>query len=310
MPALSALPQFICPICQSPLIMGTSVWQCTASNQLNLPPRHHSFDVAKQRYINLLPVQQKKSKQPGDSEASVLARQRFLQAGFYKNFADTLLDFCQRNLQDITHLQISDLQAINWLDIGCGEGYYTEQFLNLNPTTLIAMDISKPAILATTKRLKAHATTQSQIIPLVATASQMPLADSSVTVISSIFSPILPEEFSRLLSDGGYVFIAKPAAHHLIELRQALFDTVIEHDSDKFIEQMADKFSLINSDIVTNNIVVNAENLADLLTMTPYSYRAKPEKRQALLTQVAHQGEMAITVAFVVYGFRKLNLEN
>ena len=303
MPALSALPQFICPICQSPLIMGTSVWQCTAHNPLNSPPRYHSFDVAKQRYINLLPVQQKKSKQPGDSEASVLARQRFLQAGFYKNFADTLLDFCQRNLQ--VHL---DSQAINWLDIGCGEGYYTEQFLNLNPTTLIAMDISKPAILATTKRLKAHATTQSQIIPLVATASQMPLADSSVTVISSIFSPILPEEFSRLLSDGGYVFIAKPAPNHLIELRQALFDTVIEHDSDKFIEQMADKFSLMNSEIVTNNIVVNAENLGDLLTMTPYSYRAKPEKRQALLTQVTHQGEMAITVAFVVYGFRKLSL--
>ena len=38
----------------------------------------HTFDIARQGYVNLLPVQHKRSKQPGDSKAMVLARTAFL----------------------------------------------------------------------------------------------------------------------------------------------------------------------------------------------------------------------------------------
>ena len=70
---------FRCPICQSPLKVGEKVWQCTGENAQQ---RQHGFDVAKQGYVNLLPVQNKHSKNPGDSDESIMARRRFLQAGF------------------------------------------------------------------------------------------------------------------------------------------------------------------------------------------------------------------------------------
>ena len=43
----------------------------------------HVFDVARQGYVNLLPVQHKRSKHPGDSKEMVLARTRFLNLGNY-----------------------------------------------------------------------------------------------------------------------------------------------------------------------------------------------------------------------------------
>ena len=102
---------FRCPICQSPLKVGEKVWQCTGENPQQ---RQHDFDVAKQGYVNLLPVQNKHSKNPGDSDESIMARRRFLQAGFYQSLQDGLYDFCKGLL--------SSQPSVNWLDIGCGEG--------------------------------------------------------------------------------------------------------------------------------------------------------------------------------------------
>lgn len=285
-------PPFICPICQSPLSRGDKTWVCATTGLENA--KSHSFDVAKQGYINLLPVQFKKSKNPGDSEQSIAARQRFLQQSYYEVLANGLVEFAT------SQLSVNDERV--WLDVGCGEGYYTEQFLSLQPKQLIAMDISKPAVQATAKRLKNTAT---PITCMVATASQIPLANGSVDVISSVFSPILPEEFSRLLTDDGAVLIAKPLPYHLIQLRQGLFDTVQEHDSDKFIEQMAGKFELKNQQDIQAEITVDSEALADVMTMTPYAYRASPTKREALLEQCKQVGEMNLSVAFVLYWFVK-----
>ena len=50
----------------------------------------HCFDQAKQGYWNLLQPQDKKSKNPGDSEDAVLARHRWLQYGHAKSLIETL----------------------------------------------------------------------------------------------------------------------------------------------------------------------------------------------------------------------------
>lgn len=287
-------PNFICPICQSLLIIGEKTWQCTAENP---DQRTHTFDVAKQGYVNLLPVQHKKSKNPGDSEASIQARQRFLASGFYQPLREKIVAMAKDRLSN----------NATWLDIGCGEGFYTQGLASLNPANLIALDISKPAVMATAKALKSLKSTfpSTQAFTMVASASQVPMVDKSVDVISSIFSPILPQEFSRLVQQNGKVIIAKPAEKHLFELRQGLFDEVLPHDSDKFIDELSPFFTLKQQQKIGYDIQVTAEQLADLLTMTPYSYRAKAEKRQALLANVAQAGAMSLTVDFVIYVFKK-----
>ena len=98
------MPNPICPLCGQTLATGTSPWRC---------PNGHCFDVARQGYVNLLPVQQKHARHPGDTPAQVAARKRFLDAGFYAPIRDTALALLQPHLPPRPSL----------LDAGCGEGY-------------------------------------------------------------------------------------------------------------------------------------------------------------------------------------------
>lgn len=154
-------PMFTCPICQSPLTIANKTWYCDGS--LNPKATKHPFDVARQGYVNLLPVQSKKSKNPGDSQDSILARKRFLQAGFYQplqsKIADTVADKVANTIhayqQSSPNAQTAKASECNWLDIGCGEGYYSQKLANIKGIqTLIAIDISKPAVTELAKSAK------------------------------------------------------------------------------------------------------------------------------------------------------------
>ena len=309
---------FICPLCQSPLQPALDTWRCDGS----LNPKHtnHPFDVARQGYVNLLPVQQKNSKAPGDSQMSIDARKRFLNAGYYQPLqaliCQKMTELLAQNALGAQPIAKSNNKPITWLDIGCGEGYYTQAIAKIGMDILLAADISKPAVVELAKASKAACSLWYQqdkddcgkmaaIYPLVTSAANLPLQAHSVTGISSIFSPILPEAFNQVLSDEGYLIIAKPDIGHLATMRDALFDDVREHDSDKFLHELAPYFALMNTYHVSTEMTLSVDSLADLMTMTPYAYRARSEKRQALLAKVAT--ETFITEAkFVVYVLQKI----
>jgi len=307
---------FICPLCQSPLQPADHTWRCDGS--LNPKQTTHPFDVARQGYINLLPVQQKKSKAPGDSQQSIEARKRFLNAGHYQPLNDLI---CQKMTALLMAKKASLKQKnkpINWLDIGCGEGYYTQAMAQTGMDMLIAADISKPAVVELARTSKAlgrlwyqgaeeakeDGTYAAAIYPLVTSAAHLPLRAHSIDGISSIFSPILLEAFNEVLSDEGYLIIAKPDIGHLATMREALFDDVREHDSDKFLDELAPYFQLLETHHVSSKLSLAAEALADLMTMTPYAYRARSEKRQRLLAEGAVQ-PFATEAKFVVYVLQK-----
>ncbi len=323
---------FICPICQSPLVPAADTWRCDGS--LNPKLTAHTFDVARQGYVNLLPVQQKKTKMPGDSPESIAARQRFLAASYYAPLQTLICAQIAKLLEGHTDKHENDKdnssQPVRWLDVGCGEGYYTQAMTMLGMDTLIAADISKPAVVKLAKVSKAAGqlwyqkgysdnadnasnadTTQKQsadtsavMYPLVASAANLPLQPQSVTGISSIFSPILPEAFATVLQDNGYLVIAKPDVGHLTSIRQALFDNVREHDSDKFLTELVPFFDLLETHKVSTELSLSEQALADLLTMTPYAYRAQPDKRRALLAKAA-AASFNTEARFVVYILKK-----
>ena len=309
---------FICPLCQSPLQPAADTWRCDGS--LHPKQTTHPFDVARQGYVNLLPVQQKKSKAPGDSQQSIDARKRFLNAGHYQPLNDLI---CQTMAALLLTAKKASLEQkdkpVNWLDIGCGEGYYTQAMAQTGMDVLIAADISKPAVVELAKTSKAlgrlwyqpvkddsatEVIKAAAIYPLVTSAAHLPLRAHSINGISSIFSPILPEAFNEVLSDEGYLIIAKPDIGHLATMREALFDDVREHDSDKFLQELAPYFKLLQTHHISSRLKLSAEELADLMTMTPYAYRARGEKRQALLVEVAAR-PFQTEAKFVIYILQK-----
>ena len=263
----------ICPLCRLPLERGSSVWRCATN---------HCFDVAREGYVNLLPVQHKHSKQPGDDTEMVLARRAFLDAGHYQPLRDAVLTL------------LAPLQAQSLLDIGCGEGYYTTAFTGI-ANEVIGLDIAKPAIRLAARRFPG-------ITWLVGSGALLPLADHAVDVVTNLFTQLHIDEMTRVLKPGGHVLVVTPAADHLWSLREQLFDEVRAHEPDKFLAGFETRFVLRSKQEVRFALDLNQQSLQQLLQMTPYAWKAKPVWRAAL----ARSESLLTEAAFSLMLFKQL----
>ncbi|QLC74157.1 methyltransferase domain-containing protein [Pseudomonas sp. LPB0260] len=246
-----------CPICQGALGAVDNGVACAAG---------HRFDRARQGYLNLLPVQHKNSRDPGDNAAMVEARRRFLDGGHYAPLATRLAELAAAR------------NPARWLDIGCGEGYYTAQIAEALPQAQgYALDISREAVKRACKRA-------TQLEWLVASMARVPLSDSSCQLLASVFSPLDWQEARRLLAPGGGLLRMGPSREHLLELRQKLYDQVRDYDDQKHLELIPDGMRLAHSETLRFALQLDsAEARADLLAMTPHGWRASAERRNAVI---------------------------
>ncbi len=240
----------------------------------------HSFDFAKEGYLYLLKPNDKNSHDPGDNKEMVVARRDFLSEGCYAPLAN--------KIADIINARFSAPIAL--IDAGVGTGFYLNTIIskrdNLDDAYL-GVDISKHAVKIASK-------TNKRAECSVASVYDMPFESESADVITCIFSPYALNEYARCLKDDGILIIANPASNHLIELRNALYDDVREVDSPL----IADGWDVKCEDI---SYSFNVKNISNLLTMTPYVYRAPKER----VDQVRNMGEMTLTVHFHVYVLTK-----
>ncbi len=248
-----------CPICQEPLNVSDSGLACS---------NRHSFDRARQGYYNLLPVQHKNSRDPGDNAAMVEARRRFLGAGHYAPLARRLAELAAERSPD------------RWLDIGCGEGNYTAQLAQALPNAQgYALDISREAV-------KRAARLAPELTWMVASMARVPLSDASCNLLASVFSPLDWSEAKRLLAPGGGLLRMGPTREHLMQLRQKLYDEVRDYDDQKHLELIPAGMHLAHSENLSFPLLLaDAQARADLLAMTPHGWRASAERRAAVIAE-------------------------
>ena len=276
-PELPTRLSLACPLCRAPLARAPKTWTC---------PERHSFDVAREGYVNLLPVQQKASKSPGDSAESLAARRAFLGAGHYAP------------LRHAVTTMLAALEADTLIDIGCGEGWFTSAFPDA-ARDIIGIDIAKPAI---RMAAKAYGLSCPDITWLVASGASLPLENASVDAIVCLFTQLHIDEIHRVLKPGGHVLVVTPAADHLAALRRRLFEALIEHQPEKFIAGFEPRFELTRREDVRTALSLDNSTLRQLLTMTPYVWKATPERRAALEASP----RLDTTAAFCLMQFRKL----
>ncbi|MGG5837643.1 23S rRNA (guanine(745)-N(1))-methyltransferase [Huaxiibacter chinensis] len=248
---------FSCPLCHAPLTFAENSYTC---------PQGHRFDKAKEGYVNLLPVQHKRSREPGDSAEMMQARRAFLDAGHYQPLRDAVA-------QRLNTLLDEHAQAI--LDIGCGEGYYTAAFAEIAASKgaeTFGLDVSKSAIRAAAKRYP-------QVTFCVASSHRLPFADASQDAIIRIYAPCKGEELARVVKPGGWVITVTPGPRHLMELKGLIYEEVHHHAPHS--EQL-DGFSLKHEQSLGYEMTLNGGKAVALLQMTPFAWRAKPEVREAL----------------------------
>lgn len=271
-------PMLICPICHTDLNLQGKTYTCQ---------NRHSYDISKDGYVNLHVVQHKNSHSAGDTPESVQARRRFLAGGFYQHLRDKISSI------------INYLSPNTVLDIGCGEGYYTSILAN-NERQVIGLDIAKTAIIIASKTYK-NQEVGKNITWVVGTGSVLPVAEGSIDICTSFFSPLPKAEMLRVLTAEGYLLVATPAPRHLYAMREQLFERVNLHNPTKFIAELSPEFTLIDEWQIDTPMVLDSQNLSDLMVMTPYAYKAKLDKKISLKTQTNFE----VTASFCVYLFKK-----
>ena len=190
----------VCPHCQNTLIK--------AHNKTYSCQQGHCFDVAKEGYLNLLPVNQKKSKAPGDNDMMIAARRHFLELGHYNPLISSVVELINET--------IPLDKPLTALDTGCGEGYYAQHVLYAtapNESQIIGTDISKPAIKLASKKYK-------DSFFFVSSVYNLPVANQCIDLILSVFAPVHAPEFHRVLASNGYLIVVGPGENHHKELAQ------------------------------------------------------------------------------------------
>lgn len=257
-----------CPLDGAPLQRSGTAWRC---------PAGHSFDIASQGYTNLLPVQKKRSLDPGDSKEMVAARRRFLNAGFYQPIAAA-----------VSRAVLADLPVggtASCLDAGCGEGYYLRQLAAAvgvgQSLAILGLDISKWAVLSAAKQ-------DQRPNWVVGTNASLPVLSATLDRVLCMFGfPVYPE-FARVLKAGGRLLQVDAGPEHLRELREVIYPTL--RPERPAATQTPAGFT--DGGIETrcySVVVVGTEQIVDLLAMTPHLYRATAEgrARAAALTEIS-----------------------
>jgi len=270
---MNILQYLCCPLCKEPLTSTDKTLHCRDG---------HCFDISKEGYVNLLPPGKGKNARTGDEKEMLRARRAFLAGGYYAPISDTIAALLHKHLPD------GDTVLC---DSGCGEGWHTlritEQLAQRGRMVLgIGFDASKHGAAYGMKSAKQknmccnfQSSDDGQVFFLPANIFVLPLQDTCISAVISMFAPVAVEENLRVLKNDGFLVTASSGKDHLRELRELLYTDV--HYADK--EPQYTGFSLIES--VSCKYVIDIpdkDTLWNLFTMTPFYYRTTEQGRQRL----------------------------
>ena len=272
-------PLWSCPVCGQPLHQQPAGLRCG---------KGHSFDGAKEGYVNLLLASRMRTKAPGDSKEMVQARHRLLEGGAYQAFGKALG-------QQMVQLASQQPGPLHLLDAGCGEGWYAQQVCQAlcsqnRDYQLAGFDISKAAVRLAARR----GLPQAQFA--VASSFAIPLQQQWADVILNVFSPFAGQEFLRCLRPGGWLVYAVPTPQHLMGLKEVLYQTPYANPQQQ-VEY--EGFTLVAEHTVEDTITLTGQAVQDLFAMTPYYWKTPLEGSQRLAQRA--QLTTPIGFRFLVY---------
>ncbi|NRA56221.1 MAG: 23S rRNA (guanine(745)-N(1))-methyltransferase [Gammaproteobacteria bacterium] len=274
------MTKFNCPLCSNPLQSNPDTRGLSCSN-------NHQFDRAKQGYFNLLPVQHKKSKQPGDSKEMITARHDFLAGNHYQPLAEKISQVINQQVEN------HPANSFTMLDLGCGEGYYSRIIKQQIPTIeQYGIDISKAAVISAAKADKtAHYA--------VASSDKLPLVNDCIDLVLKVYAPSNDDELQRVVTDNGLLLIITPAPRHLWQLREFIYQDVRAHDTQD--SQFAG-FKLLESQQLSYNICPTGEHRIALLQMTPFAWRANEQ----VTADIAAADGLEIELDFIINLYQRI----
>lgn len=275
-----------CPVCDKQLIKCDTSYKCI---------NNHSYDISKKGYVNMLLANQKHSINPGDNKEMILSRVRFLNLNYYHILRKTILDLI---------LKYNTKNEINFCDLACGEGYYTnylhDELKKTKDINTVGVDISKYAIIEACK--KKNAMHLDNIDYFIGNLNYLPFLDDSFTFMLNCFALIDVKEFYRVLKQDGFFIRVLPDKDHLLNLKEILYEDVILNEMK---EKELNGFTLVDEVHIKDDIFLkNSNEIYDLFTMTPYYYKSSKKSIEKLLKLK----DLKTRISFVLLVYQKKDI--
>jgi len=236
-----------CPICRGGMSVSDQSLRCGAG---------HSFDIARQGYVNLLGASEPAN---ADTANMLDARARVHAAGVFDQVTDIIATLAKGRAKV--------------LEAGAGTGHYLAGALGTDPAAVgVAVDVSKAAARHCVR-------TDSRIAALVADVWQpLPLRDGCLEAVLAVFAPRNLGEFARVLHPDGRFIAVTPRAGHLVGLRDAygLLD-IPTAKAEQLAAAAAEFFDLIDTRVIKYRVPVDEALAIDLIAMGPNAFHQVPK---------------------------------
>ncbi len=232
-----------CPVCAADLGLTGALARCASG---------HSFDVARQGYLNLLGRGQPAN---ADTAAMLVARARVHAGGLFDPVAAELL------------AQLPD-ETETCLEVGAGNAHYLAAVVGARPATRgLALDVS---IAAARAAARAHP----RVASVVADVWRgLPVRTASIDAVLCVFAPRNLAEFRRVLRPAGRLLVVTPTEHHLASLRRryGLLDVDPAKD-ERLLAQASEGFEVVTTTTSTRRADAGADQVRDLIAMGPNAF--------------------------------------
>ena len=276
---LSSVLDFLrCPHCSGALVRDNATVRCEAG---------HSFDLARQGYLSLLPGDAELGS--ADTAAMVSARSAFLGAGHFDPLAEVVERECG-------HAVAADASGCV-VDLGAGTGWYLARLLELLPDRAgLALDLSKHAL---RRAARAH----SRIAAVACDAWRpLPLRDSVAALALSAFAPRNGPELARVLRPDGALVLAAPTQAHLGELVPALgLLGVDERKPHRLAAQLDPYFDRLAEHGLDWTMELDHAGVRDLVGMGPSALHTDDEALERAIAALAEPVQVTGSVSVSVY---------
>ena len=270
-PVLVEFPELVrCPVCAGGLSATDGCLRCGAG---------HSFDIARQGYVNLVPGN-------GDSAEMVEAREAFLGAGHFRPITGALV---------AEAMNVEASGAV--VDVGAGTGHHLAYVLATPPERPgIALDTSTAA-------LRRAARIHPRALAVGADAwKPLPLRDGVAAIVLSVFAPRAPDELARILAPGGSLLAVTPTTRHLAELVGPLgLLSVPDDKADRLDEQLASHFELAGRRAIEHSMFLAHDEMSQLVRMGPSAWHVDDSATASRLAQLADPTTVTMSVTVSAY---------
>ncbi|MGV9365421.1 putative RNA methyltransferase [Amycolatopsis sp. NPDC003731] len=260
-----------CSVCGDPIGAAGRTLRCG---------NRHSFDLARQGYVNLLHARIPAG--TADTAPMVAARADFLASGAYEPLADELARVCAGAGGLV-------------VDAGAGTGYYLARVLDGSEAFGLALDVSAVAL---RRAARAHPRLGAAVWNLW---EPWPVGDGVASVVLNVFAPRNGPEFHRVLRPGGLLVVAAPAPDHLRELGDLVL-AVDERKDERLDATLGEHFTRTGRTEVRREVELTPRQVRQAVEMGPAGFHLDRDGRRERLDALSES--QVVTISFTVSTYR------